>query len=74
MSGTARRLGTGWSDVRAVRHGGLRLADVVSALGGAMRYQAAARAVKRFGATAAKDRARARFVAAIKRHLSLILI
>ncbi len=45
----------------AVRHGGMRLAEVVRSVG--LKYQAAAQAVKRFAQTLADDPERKRFVA-----------
>jgi len=44
----------------AVRHGGLRLAEVVRQVG--MKYQAAAQGVKRFGQGLSADPDRKRFV------------
>lgn len=55
----------------AVRHGGMRLAEVVQRLGG-IRYQAAAQAVKRFARALEKDPARRRWVADLRRQLSTI--
>ena len=55
----------------AVRHGGQRLAEVVKQVGG-LRYQAAAQAVKRFGAALEQDAARRRFIAELKHQLSII--
>lgn len=71
-----------WADVRgdwgrdaamyvAVRHGGLRLAEVVKDVGG-LKYQAAAQAVKRFGAALEADPERQRFVAALRRRLAIV--
>jgi len=53
----------------AVRHGGLRLAEVVQQVG--LKYQAAAQAVKRFGGALGEDLDRKRFVSRLK-HLSTI--
>jgi REP-associated tyrosine transposase len=55
----------------AVRHGGLRLAEVVREAKG-LRYQAAAQAVKRFAAALPKDAERRRFVLRLRRELSII--
>jgi hypothetical protein len=55
----------------AVRHGGLRLAEVVQAQGG-IKYQAAAQAVKRFQASLAKEPERRRYVERLRRQLSNI--
>jgi REP element-mobilizing transposase RayT len=55
----------------AVRHGGLRLAEVVRELEG-LRYQAAAQAVKRFALALAEDSGRRRFVSRLRRELSII--
>jgi REP element-mobilizing transposase RayT len=54
----------------AVRHGGLRLAEVVRQVG--MRYQAAAQGVKRFGLALADDADRQRFISKLKHQLSII--
>jgi hypothetical protein len=54
----------------AVRHGGLRLAEVVREAG--MKYQAGAQGVKRFGVALADDPERKRFVSKLKRELSII--
>lgn len=54
----------------AMRHGGLRLAEVVPEAG--LKYQAAAQAVKRFGQALAEDPERKRFVAALQREMSTI--
>ena len=54
----------------AVRHGGLRLAEVVRAVG--MKDQAGVQGVKRFGEALADDPERTRFVSKLKRELSLI--
>jgi len=54
----------------AVRHGGLRLAEVVRPVG--MKYQAAAQAVKRFGQALVHDAERTRFVSKLKRLMSTI--
>jgi putative transposase len=54
----------------AVRHGGLRLAEVVRQAG--MKYQAAAQAVKRFGQEMAEDAERKRFVSKLKDEVSTI--
>lgn len=54
----------------AVRHGGVRLAEVVGQVG--MKYQAAAQAVKRFGKALGKDAERKRFVSRLRRQLSII--
>jgi hypothetical protein len=54
----------------AVRHGGLRLTEVVRQVG--MRYQAAAQGVKRFGLALADDPDRKRFVSKLKRQMSMI--
>jgi putative transposase len=53
----------------AVRHGGLRLAEVVRQVG--VKYQAAAQAVKRFGKALAADPDRKRFVAKLRNEISL---
>jgi putative transposase len=53
----------------AVRHGGLRLVEVVREIG-RLRYQAAAQAVKRFGEAMLQDPDRQRFVSKLKRHSS----
>ncbi len=53
----------------AVRHGGLRLAEVVRELG--MKYQAAAQAVKRFGEGLADEPERKRFVSKLRNELSM---
>lgn len=53
-----------------VRHGGLRLAEVVRAV--AIKYQAAAQGVKRFAETLADDPERKRFVSKLRRELSSI--
>jgi hypothetical protein len=55
----------------AVRHGGQRLAEVVGQMGG-LRYQAAAQAVKRFGAALAQDAARRRWLEELQRQMSTI--
>ena len=55
----------------AVRHGGLRLAQVVKELKG-LRYQAAAQAMKRFAAVLDQDAARQKFVLQLRRQLSII--
>jgi putative transposase len=55
----------------AVRHGGMRLAEVVRACKG-IRYQAAAQAVKRFATSLKNDPARRLFVTELKRHVSTI--
>jgi putative transposase len=55
----------------AVRHGGLRLAEVVGQMEG-LQYQAAAQAVKRFGEALAEDPERRQFVRKLRRHLSNI--
>ena len=55
----------------AVRHGGQRLAEVVRQIPG-LRYQAAAQAVKRFGAVLESEAERRRFIAKLKRQLSTI--
>jgi putative transposase len=55
----------------AVRHGGQRLAEVVAQMGG-LKYQAAAQAVKRFGLALARDAAKRRWLAELKRQLSTI--
>jgi putative transposase len=55
----------------AVRHGGQRLAEVVAQLGG-LKYQAAAQAVKRFGEALARDAAKRRWLAELKRQLSAL--
>lgn len=54
----------------AVRHGGMRLAEVVGQVG--MKYQAAAQAVKRFAQTLAEDPEHKRFVAKLRSELSTI--
>lgn len=54
----------------AVRHGGMRLAEVVRHVG--LKYQAAAQAVKRFAQTLADDPERKRFVASLRSELSTI--
>jgi hypothetical protein len=54
----------------AVRHGGMRLAEVVRQVG--LKYQAAAQAVKRFAQTLADDPERKRFVSRLRRQLSTI--
>jgi hypothetical protein len=53
----------------AVRHGGLRLAEVVREAG--VNYQAGAQGVKRFGEALADDPERERFVSKLKRELSI---
>lgn len=55
----------------AVRHGGQRLAEVVAQMSG-LKYQAAAQAVKRFGAALAQDAVKRRWLAELKRQLSTI--
>ena len=55
----------------AVRHGGMRLAEVVRAVKG-IRYQAAAQAVKRFATSLEKDAARRKFVMELQRQLSIM--
>jgi hypothetical protein len=54
----------------AVRHGGLRLAEVAPQVG--MKYQAAAQGVKRFGEGMADDPERRRFVSKLKHEMSTI--
>jgi putative transposase len=54
----------------AVRHGGVRLTEVVREAG--MKYQAGAQAVKRFGEALADDPERKRFVFELKSALSII--
>jgi hypothetical protein len=54
----------------AVRHGGMRLAEVVRPVG--LKYQAAAQAVKRFAQALADDPERQRFVAKLRRALSTV--
>jgi hypothetical protein len=53
-----------------VRHGKMRLAEVVSHTG--MKYQTAAQAVKRFSVAMAEDRERKRFVSKLKNQMSNI--
>ena len=55
----------------AVRHGGMRLVEVVRALKG-IRYQAAAQAVKRFASTLEIDPARRLFVIELMRRMSTL--
>jgi putative transposase len=55
----------------AVRYGGQRLAEVVKQVAG-LRYQAAAQGIKRFGAALESDAERRRFIAQLKRRLSII--
>ena len=55
----------------AVRHGGVRLAEVVQGLKG-LRYQAAAQALKRFAAVLDQDIVRQKFVLQMRRQLSII--
>jgi hypothetical protein len=55
----------------AVRHGGQRLAEVVAQMD-ELKYQAAAQAVKRFGAALARDGARRRWLAELRQTLSTI--
>ena len=55
----------------ALRHGGLRLAEVVQELK-RMKYQAAAQAMKRFAAVLDQDAARQKFVLQMRRQLSII--
>jgi len=52
----------------AVRHGRMRLAEVVREVG--VKYQAAAQGVKRFGVLLATDPERQRFVAKLQKQLS----
>lgn len=47
------------------------MAEVVGQMCG-LRYQAAAQAVKRFGAALAQDASRRRWLAELKRHMSTI--
>jgi hypothetical protein len=54
----------------AVRHGRLRLAEVVRQVG--MKYQAAAQGVKRFGQEMADDADRKRFVTKLSQQMSNI--
>ncbi|MGH9725258.1 MAG: hypothetical protein ACRD41_09350, partial [Candidatus Acidiferrales bacterium] len=54
----------------AVRHGGLRLAEVAAQVG--MNYQAAAQALKRFGQALADDPERKRFVSKLRQQISTI--
>ena len=54
----------------AVRHGGMRLAEVVRQVG--MKYQAAAQAVKRFGQALADGPERKRFISKLRDELSTI--
>ena len=54
----------------AVRHGGMRLAEVVREVG--MKYQAAAQGVKRFARALAEDPERKRFVAKLRNLLSTL--
>jgi REP element-mobilizing transposase RayT len=54
----------------AVRHGGIRLAEVVGEVG--LKYQAAAQAVKRFGQVLADDPERKRFVSKLRKEMSTI--
>ena len=54
----------------ALRHGGLRLAEVAPQAG--LKYQAAAQAVKRFGQALAGDAERKRFASVLRRKLSTI--
>ena len=54
----------------AVRHGGMRLAEVARHVG--LKYQATAQAVKRFARTLADDPERKRFVAKLRNQLSTI--
>jgi len=53
-----------------VRHGGMRLTEVVGAVTG-IQYQPAAQAVKRFAASLEKDAARRKFVLELRRQLSI---
>jgi hypothetical protein len=55
----------------AVRHGGHRLVAVAQRIPG-LGYQAAAQAIRRFGATLAQDPARSRFVDRLRKQLSKI--
>ena len=52
------------------RHGGLRLAEVAPAAG--LKYQAAVQAVERFGRALADDPERRRFLAELKREMSIL--
>ncbi|NLH71561.1 MAG: hypothetical protein GX456_00745 [Verrucomicrobia bacterium] len=52
----------------AVRHGGMRLAEVVREVG--IEYQAGAQAVKRFGQALGSDPARRQFVGTLRREIS----
>jgi hypothetical protein len=54
----------------AVRHCGLRLAEVARQVG--MKYQAAVQGVKRFGQEMADDAERKRFVSKLKHEMSTI--
>jgi hypothetical protein len=54
----------------AVRHGGMRLAEVARQLG--MKYQAAAQAVKRFGQRLADEPKQKRFVSKLRSTMSTI--
>jgi hypothetical protein len=55
----------------SVPHGRMRLAEVVRAVKG-LRYQAAARAVKRFGEAIAQDPERRRFASKLAQQLSTV--
>jgi hypothetical protein len=54
----------------AVRHGGMRLGEVVRQVG--IKYQAAAQAVRRFAQALADDPERKRFVVRLRSRLSTI--
>lgn len=54
----------------AVRHGGMRLAEVVRAVG--LKYQAGAQAVRRFARMLADDPARQRWVAKLRNEVSTV--